>query len=77
MEGFIVLASFVSELAGGQTDHPPLILNVTKNTLVHNKVLHKLIHLRAFRFLYFRSCMLTTVLLNEASSTTMHCLLED
>ena len=32
MQSFIVLASLVSELAGGQND-PPLVLNVTKNTL--------------------------------------------
>ena len=33
MQSFIVVASLVSELAGGQND-PPLVLNVTKNTLV-------------------------------------------
>ena len=33
MQSLIVLASLVSELAGGQND-PPLVLNVTKNTLV-------------------------------------------
>ena len=32
MQTFIVLASLVSELAGGQP--PPSVLNVTKNTLV-------------------------------------------
>ena len=37
MQSFIVLASLVSELAGGgQNDPPPLVLNVTKNTLVFN-----------------------------------------
>ena len=34
MQNFIVVASLVSELAGGQNDPPPLVLNVTKNTLV-------------------------------------------
>ena len=33
MQSFIVVASLVSELAGGQIDIP-LVLNVTKNTLV-------------------------------------------
>ena len=35
VQSFIVLASLVSELAGrgGQNDHP-LVINVTKNTLV-------------------------------------------
>ena len=32
MQSFLVLASLVSELAGGQNDPPSL--NVTKNTLV-------------------------------------------
>ena len=32
MQSFIVVASLVSELAGGQND--PLVLNVTKDTLV-------------------------------------------
>ena len=35
MESFIVLASLVSELAGGGgVKMTPLVLNVTKNTLV-------------------------------------------
>ena len=33
MQGFIVVASLVSELAGGQNDPPSLVLNVTKNNL--------------------------------------------
>ena len=33
MQKYIVVASLVSELAGGQND-PLLVLNVTKNTLV-------------------------------------------
>ena len=33
MQSFNVVASLVSELAGGKND-PPLLLNVTKNTLV-------------------------------------------
>ena len=33
MQSFIVVAILVSDLAGGQND-PPLVLNVTKNTLV-------------------------------------------
>ena len=32
MQSFIVVASLVSDLAGGQND-PPLLLNVTKNIL--------------------------------------------
>ena len=32
MQNFIVVASLVSELAGGQND-PPLVLNVTKKHL--------------------------------------------
>ena len=32
MKSFIVVASLVSELAGGQND-PPLVLSITKNTL--------------------------------------------
>ena len=38
MRSFIVLASLVSELAGGGQNDPPLVLNVAKNTLVlpHN-----------------------------------------
>ena len=36
MQSFIVLASLVSELAGGHLggQNDPLVLNVTKNTLV-------------------------------------------
>ena len=34
MQSFIVLASLVSELAGGDQNDPPLVLNVTENTLV-------------------------------------------
>ena len=35
MQSFIVVASLVSELAGGfKMTPPPLVLNVTKNTLV-------------------------------------------
>ena len=35
MQSLIVLVALVSELAGGQND-PPLVFNVTKNTLVLN-----------------------------------------
>ena len=36
VQNFIVVASLVSELAGGQNDAPPpsQVFNVTKNTLV-------------------------------------------
>ena len=33
MQSFIVVAPLVSDLAGGQNDPPPLVLNVTKKHL--------------------------------------------
>ena len=45
MQSFIVLASLVSELAGAQNDPPPLVLNVTKNTLVLLRVNSKVLEI--------------------------------